>query len=54
MGTAANVFVGIDVSKDTLDCCLLLPGGKARDHAFGYDAKGHAALAAWADAHATA
>ena len=52
MGTAATCFAGIDVSKDTLDACLLLPGGKAREHAFGNDARGHAALAAWADRHA--
>ena len=43
-------WVGIDVSKDTLDACLLqAPGGKARDRAFANDPAGHAALAAWAD-----
>lgn len=52
MGTAATAFAGIDVSKDTLDCCLLLPGGRAKEHAFGNDARGHAALLAWADRHA--
>ena len=51
MGTAA-CFAGIDVSKDTLDACLLLPGGKAKEHAFGNDPRGHAALLAWADRHA--
>ncbi len=41
---------GIDVSKDTLDACLLpAPGGKARDRTFANDPAGHAALAAWAD-----
>ena len=49
---AATCFAGIDVSKDTLDCCLLAPGGKAREHPFANDPKGHAALAAWADRHA--
>src|SRR5438067_4964134 len=52
VGTAATCFAGIDVSKDTLDCCLLLPGRKAQEAAFSNDPKGHAALAAWADWHA--
>jgi transposase len=52
VGTAATHFVGIDVSKDTLDGCLLLPGGSTKEAAFGNDPKGHAALAAWADRHA--
>ncbi|HEY8503915.1 MAG TPA: IS110 family transposase [Gemmataceae bacterium] len=52
MGTAATVFAGIDVSKDTLDRCLLLPGGGAKEAAFGNDARGQAALLAWADRHA--
>jgi transposase len=54
VGTAADstAFAGIDVSKDTLDCCLLLPGGRSKEHAFGNDARGHAALLAWADRHA--
>jgi transposase len=52
VGTAATVFVGIDVSKDTLDCCLVPPTGKAKEHAFGNDARGHAALLAWTDRHA--
>jgi transposase len=52
MGTAATCFVGIDVSKATLDACLLTPDGKAREQAFANDAAGHAALDAWADRHA--
>jgi transposase len=52
VGTAATCFAGTDVSKDTLDCCLLLPGGKAKEHAFANDPRGHAALTAWADRHA--
>jgi transposase len=49
---AATAFVGIDVSKDTLDACLLLPGGRTKEHAFGNHPEGHAALLAWADRHA--
>src|SRR5262245_17657876 len=52
MGTAATCFAGIDVAKDTLDCCLLVPGGKAKAHTFANDSRGHAALLAWADRHA--
>jgi transposase len=52
VGTAATVFAGIDVSRDTLDCCLLAPGGKTKEAAFGNDPRGHAALVAWADRHA--
>ena len=51
MGTATAV-VGIDVSKDTLDACLLLSEGKAKEGQFANDPTGHAALAAWADRHA--
>jgi transposase len=52
VGTAATCFAGIDVSKDTLDCCLLLPGGRAKEHTFANDPKGRAALLDWADRHA--
>ena len=52
MGTAATAVIGIDVSKATLDCCLLLPGGGARERAFPNDPAGFAALLAWADRHA--
>ncbi len=44
--TTATAFVGIDVSKATLDACLLLPGGKVRAAAFANDPAGHAALIA--------
>ena len=54
MGTAATAFVGIDVSKATLDACLLGPDGRAKQAAFANDADGHAALIAWADRHAGA
>src|SRR5262245_24596994 len=47
-----TAFVGIDVSKDALDACLLLPTGKHRQAAFAHDAGGFAALLAWADRHA--
>jgi transposase len=52
VGTAATCFAGIDVSKDTLDACLLLPGGRVKEATFGNDLRGHAALLAWADRHA--
>src|SRR5437868_3291205 len=48
---AATAFVGIDVSKDTLDACLLTAGG-ARAESFANDPRGHAALARWAARHA--
>jgi transposase len=51
VGTAATGFVGIDVSKATLDACLLAPDGASREKAFPNDPKGHAALLAWADRH---
>ena len=52
MGQPDTAFVGIDVSKATLDACLLLPGGRARAATFPNDPAGHAALIAWADRHA--
>jgi transposase len=48
MGSAATAFVGIDVSKGTLDACLLAANGKTRAESFANDARGHAALARWA------
>jgi len=49
---APTTWVGIDVSQDTLDACLLpAPGGKHHARSFPNDPAGHAALAAWADAH---
>jgi transposase len=47
-----TALVGIDVSKDSLDACLLLPTGRIRPAAFANDAGGFAALLAWADRHA--
>jgi transposase len=52
VGTAATAVVGIDVSKDALDACLIPSGGKAKEAHFANDHKGHAALLAWADRHA--
>jgi transposase len=54
VGTAATAVIGIDVSKATLDCCLLTAGGKARDRAFPNTPAGFATLLAWADRHAGA
>ena len=45
----ATAFVGIDVSKDTLDACLLVASGKLKEATFANDPKGHAALTSWAD-----
>jgi hypothetical protein len=44
----AAVFVGIDVSKGTLDACLVAAGLKPRGGSFANDAHGHAALIRWA------
>ena len=53
MGTTdATTAVGIDVSKDTLDACLLSPDGTARQRVFANTPAGFAALVAWADRHA--
>src|SRR4051794_7196761 len=52
VGTSATYFIGIDVSKATLDACLLAPDGTAREAPFANDARGHADLIAWADRHA--
>jgi transposase len=45
---APAAWVGIDVSKDSLDACLLPAGSKPCHHVFANDAAGHAALARWA------
>ena len=47
-----RVCIGLDVSKDTLDACLLLDGPPAKRHEkqFSNDAAGHAQLLRWAHA----
>jgi len=45
---APAAWVGIDVSKDTLDACFLPAGGKPRSRSFGNDPAGHAELLTWA------
>lgn len=52
MGTAATAVIGIDVSKATLDACLLTPDGTTREKSFPNAPAGFAALVAWADRHA--
>src|SRR5262245_56877078 len=47
--TAAITFVSIDVSNNTLDACLITPGGRVRQEQFTNDARGHTALIRWAD-----
>ena len=50
---APTAWVGIDVSQNTLDACLLpVPNGKTRTASFDNTSDGHAALTAWADTHA--
>ena len=45
--TAATVWIGIDVSKDSLDVCLLRATGKEKHKNFGNDAASHAKLLRW-------
>jgi transposase len=52
VGNTSITAVGIDVSKDTLDACLLAPDGTARQRVFANAPAGFAALVAWADRHA--
>lgn len=42
------VWIGLDVSKDTLDACLLRPNGKSSAKQFANDACGHLKLLRWA------
>lgn len=44
---AATVWIGIDVSKDTLDVCLLRATGKEKHKTFHNDAAGHTKLLRW-------
>jgi transposase len=46
------MFLGIDVSKRTLDAALLRQDSKPRHKVFSNDAAGHAALIAWIAEHA--
>jgi transposase len=52
VGTAATHFAGIDVSKATLDACLLGPDDRTRSKRFPNDRAGFAALREWAERHA--
>lgn len=45
--TTATVWIGIDVSQDTLDVCLLPTTGKEKHKEFSNDALGHAKLLRW-------
>ncbi len=47
--TSTAAAVGLDVSKDTLDCCRLAADGTARQKVFPNTPAGFAALVAWAD-----
>jgi len=46
---AATPWIGIDVSKDTLDVCLLRAGGKEKHKTFANDAAGHSKLLRWVE-----
>ena len=46
--TAPTAWIGIDVSKDTLDACFLPADGKPRSRSFRNDPAGHADLLGWA------
>jgi len=45
----ATVWIGLDVSKDTLDACLLRPSDKRTAKPFANDASGHAKLLRWVE-----
>src|SRR5262249_13000712 len=47
-----TAWIGIDVSKDTLDACFLPAEGKPCSQVFANDRSGHAALRAWPAASA--
>ena len=44
---AATVWIGLDVSKDTLDACLLKPTGKPQHKTFANSPAGHQKLLRW-------
>jgi len=44
---AITIWIGIDVSKDTIDVCLLRATGKEKHKDFSNDASGHAKLLRW-------
>jgi transposase len=47
------MFLGIDVSKNTLDVALLSAGAKPRHKVFANAAAGHTQLLAWIEQHAS-
>lgn len=44
-----SVWIGLDISKATLDACLLRPNGKSTAKQFANDASGHLKLLRWAE-----
>ncbi len=48
MNTCPTLSIGIDVSKATLDACLLRPGAKPLSKQFPNEPAGHAKLVRWA------
>jgi len=50
--TTPRAWVGIDVSKDTLDACLLKEQGKPQSKVFANQTAGWAKLLRWIDSQA--
>lgn len=46
---AVALWIGIDVSKDKLDVCLLRSNGKEKHKTFSNDGTGHAKLLRWVE-----
>jgi transposase len=47
MNTTMNTSIGLDVSKDTLEVCLLRESGKEHFKQFANDQSGHLKLLRW-------
>ena len=48
MTTTITTWIGLDVSKDTIEVCLLRQSGKAHFKQFSNNSSGHAKLLRWA------
>ena len=46
--TPVTCWIGLDISKDTFDACLLRPTGKPQHKTFANTAAGHQKLLCWA------
>ena len=45
--TTPTIYIGLDISKDTLDACLLRPAGKPQHKTFANTPAGHQKLLRW-------